>query len=779
MATTVAAAARTHYTVGDGVESFGDFTVGAGTTARDALQAAIDALPDGVVTVTINSTGTSTSIRVNTTAVGGSSLTVATDIGGLTSTVAASLAANFNAAGNCTTWFRVSSVANVVYFRPRFTYSVMRKITFQRVSGTSATYTNSDGSTITASVAFKPVPMGGTIRVGRGIYDGVTGSPAIMVVDTPGVSIRCDPGVVWRASVNGMLEVYSSRFELEKAEVIWESSDSRHNKWLILMEGSEWTLRDVTLDIDSIGSSGSGLVCWGLVFLSVSGLVGPPPAVSLDYRRGTIDNCNFYLGNRTYGVWAQSVFQLDVNKCLFTSQGARHAPAGQLGAALQECPYYAALIIDSDHVNWTDNDVVNFGGHSDADNTDALVKFIRLSAGFNLVSETGHTLIQGGRFHGNRNHVAADIYANKAWFFRVEGVEFHRHLVATSHSPAHDYWKVACILIEDVVQAQIDTCEFFNLGQEGTPNVNYPAIGVLSLTDPVGESSGVQTKIISVTNCTYDNKVVTDVTLPAASITDHHPFFQYYNTNNGHRYEQVNITGNTMIGGMRSTARFKINAPGDPPTQTLAVGEGLEVFIPANAFGTGFPSSNQTITCVRGTHFTLQATAHATAQQIAVFLNAHAQFKLYFYAEVNEPVYQLSPAVSDPVGSTILIRALEFSTRGNSCTIKHISSVAGSTTCTVGNSPPTTVAEGATTALAGGFGQLGSGPIAIVLQGDGLAALGSTSPKHVHVSGNSIAGFALPYIIDTVTVGNDPIGPLTFNSTTFNDDNDVAPFIDS
>jgi hypothetical protein len=387
-----------------------------------------------------------------------------------------------------------------------------------------------------------------------------------------------------------------------------------------------------------------------------------------------------------------------------------------------------------------------------------LVKIVRTSAGYNSVSETGHTLIQGGRFHGNRDNVAADLYLNKPWFARVAHVEFHRHLIGVSHTPAHDYWKAACILVEDCWMGSIESCEFFNLGNTST-NVNYPAIGILSLQDPAQAGNGV-TKQISIRNCIYDNKV-----LPLGGYaTDHHPFVQYYGMKIGHRFDLVSITDNTLIGGHRPIARFDILDNG-----ALATGEGLELFIPQDTFGAGLPATNRTITATVGTYWAkagAPAGAHGSAVALAAALNTDPNFNDVLVAGFSENTYA---AVNSPsAGPTVTIQAREFHTRGNAVTIRHVSSVPGSTSCSVGwGNFSATVAEGATDALDGGFGQLGQGTVAIILQGDSQGAtpiaLGTVAPRNVRVSGNLAIGFADPLVFIDTTGNNDPVGPDVIN----------------
>jgi len=741
MATTVPVLRQMEISIGDGVESFGDINVGGGaSTAAVALAAAVAQLPTGHLTATITSTASSSSLRINTSTIGGGSVLLTIASGSTTTARASELKTAIDAASFITTFFRASVSGSTVTLKPRYPWSMLREVELTRVSGTGVTFLNSDGTTITSTVDFAKCRMGGTIRIGRGLYDDSAGSAAALDIETPGVRIEAEPGATWVASRNGWISTWASGFRLEGLDLLWpeEGGSARSNLVLILINSSEFDMVDVTMTIDSIGTSGAPLYCFGIASAQPS----YPTIASYDYRRMGFTRCKFYLGNRTTGLYMTSVQGIDVTNCLFTCKFARTAPTGHLNPALHEAPWYAALFFDCDYINWTDSDAINFGGHTDATNTDAAVKVLRiLGAGYNNVSETGHVIFKGGRFHGNRDHVASDLRLGRCWFARVEGVEFHRRLTLQTHSPAHPYQDVASLLVDDCQMTTVVGCEWFNLGGDGSDNVNFPAIGVLSQQVPTGASGGAggdTSKILNVTGCTYDNKAVA-----ANDLSDNmHPFLFYYNTKNGHRFHSINVNGCTMITGGQSVARVTVDTP-----EALVAGDGITFSIPANTFGSGNPASLSTIVCRANPGFQFNRSVgnvHLTAQAMANVLNNNSLFNVYFTAELIENAYG---SAASAAGGTVIIRSREYSTRGNACTIQHNTVTSGHTTVTVGNSSPTDVTEGATTALEGGYGEFGGGGhVAFLLSGDSGNAFGTVGPRAVNISGNNFIGGWTPVL---------------------------------
>ena len=731
-------------TLGDGVSSRGDLN---GAT-HVIMQQAVDRLPSASITMTITgSPNTSAAVvEIDTSNEAGSVVTHSVTASQTPASEAEDLYDTLIASTDITTIFKVTWSGTTVTLKPRVGYSGYRRVTMRIVSGSGVTWTNLDGSSVsTSSVPPALVRMGGTVRFGRGLFGNTTESP--LTIDTPNVRLIADHGATMIGSKNGWFVCEASGFRCDDFDIIWPApatSSERNNKILCLMACSDFEFSGCSFSVDSQGSSGSGETCFVIASTQLTGLF--PHHASRSYIGLSVRNCNFYLGNRVTNIFFSGVFHINLVGCLFTALYSRTNAFGNGNKLLTESPSYCALLRNSDYIDMTDCSFMNMGGHSDADISESWVTIDRTGPGFDSSHEGGHITIKGCRFHGSRNTVGAQLLLRRLWFVRVTGgCEFHRHLIEDPSTIPR--WRRACISVQDCVTALISDTEFFNLGADspGTDYANYAAVAGASLRDPVSESAGPTSRILSLANIHFDNKVASKNN----GLTDLHPLLWLYNVQGRPRFDAVSVSDCVLITGGQATARFTIT-----DNANLGNGDGFVFRIPEDTFGTGLPAVTGTgdlvISAILGTDWAKSAGgAWSSAVLLMTYLRS-TELGTYFEITVDEDDWKQESSAN--TSATVLMHCKTYGAAGNACSIEHVSATTSTTSnCSAGG---VDVPENTDALLGGGFGQASSdGQIAIILDDDPFGtvldatpknALTCTPPKQASIKGNSFRGWLQP-----------------------------------
>ncbi|MGB0970464.1 MAG: hypothetical protein ACPGVG_05810 [Mycobacterium sp.] len=646
-------------------------------------------------------------------------------------------------ARNVSTFFKVTSSGGTITLKPKLSYAAMRNVTMRIVSGSGiASWTNLDGAAVsTSSVAVAMMPMGGRVPIPTGLINGQADQDGPIILDVPGTILVGQPATLWEISENGGLIAEAEGCGLFGMNMLWpeEGSGNRNGKAAILVAASDFTARGNSITVDSLGAQASGLSCSAMASIQIT--ASNPTHRSYSYLHHHILKNKLFLGNRVAPLTWNSTWDLNIQNNYVTSKFSRTNGFGDGALSATEAPL-PATITNCDEIDWTNNRMMNSGGHSAGDESEAQLVVDRTGNGVDGTHEGGHIRITGGSFHGSATHYGAQILLRNLWFARIDNVAHHRHLLPQTNG--FDYWKRGAVVVEDCVDVTVTNPQIFNLGTDGSDYDPYAAISLVATEKSSTFGGAGHPKTFKMRGGKYYNRIAGNQSGDTPPFINQHPLFAHFCTRNRDRWDMVDIQGVQAIAGGWAEFTFTIL-----DNDLLAAGEGFEMQIPEDTFGSGSPPDDdpgafagRTITVDAGTYFSKSVPngAIGTALNIAVALNADTNFSEFFEATVDESAYHSSL----PSSATVTVRCKTHGGAANSVTLEHLGNSDGASELRVASG---VIAEGASGTMEGGFGADntdGGQPCISLVDVFGTLQttyLNTSAPRAVNIKNNQLRGW--------------------------------------